>query len=275
MSELKIRQRGRASLLSEADMVGMVFNTPVPFFDMTVSCGNPLEMGNIAPVMMMMPDQVLGVNDVMCTRAGGESMIDVGIMPGDLLFLERVTEYYSGDIVLAEIDGERLLKTYYIDERGEQWLVPANKKFKARRLDGSMNVRFIGRLVHHMRKAPRQSMQSIAESINEARVNMDGKMTEPFRLVVVKPECADKVIARLHELMNGKSKPKDMLMPLRAAMEAGAIRRPTWAEFIAEFGSKRASKTSLSDYTDTTKEKYEGEPQFLTMVDDFRHLIAH
>ena len=117
-------------------------------------------------------------------------------------------------------------------------------------------------------------MQSIAESISEARSRMGNVKSEQFRLVVAKPECADKVVARLHELMDGRSKPKDVLMPIRAAMDAGVIRRPTWAEFIAEFGSKRASKGSLSDYTDPTKEKYEGEAQFLSMVDDFRSLIA-
>ena len=74
------------------------------------------------------------------------------------------------------------------------------------------------------------------------------------------------------EMMDKKSKPKDIMLPLRAAMEAGVIRRPTWAEFIAEFGSKRASKGSLSSYTDTTKVKFDGEPQFMTMVEDFRRL---
>ena len=274
MSVMHIRQVGKAPLLSEATLEGMVFNTPVPYYDMGVSCGNPLESGNVAPVWMLMPDEVLGVNDVFCTRASGESMTGVDIMPGDLLLIEKVREYYSGDIVLAEIDGERLLKTYYVDERGGQWLVPANKKYKALRLDSSMHVRFIGRLKSHLRNAPRQSMQSIAESISEARSRMGNVKSEQFRLVVAKPECADKVVARLHELMDGRSKPKDVLMPIRAAMDAGVIRRPTWAEFIAEFGSKRASKGSLSDYTDPTKEKYEGEAQFLSMVDDFRSLIA-
>ena len=33
---------------------------------------------------MLMPDVVLGVNDVFCTRASGESMTGVDIMPGAL-----------------------------------------------------------------------------------------------------------------------------------------------------------------------------------------------
>jgi len=48
MSVMHIRQVGKAPLLSEATLEGMVFNTPVPYYDMGVSCGNPLESGNVA-----------------------------------------------------------------------------------------------------------------------------------------------------------------------------------------------------------------------------------
>lgn len=277
MQGYKSQLYGRAHLLTEADMEGMAFNTPVPFYDIGISCGYPKDTGDVPAVFMMMPDEVVGVNDVFCTRAVGNSMIGVEIMPGVLLVIEKVTEYYSHDIVLAEIDGERLLKTYYIDENGDQWLVPANPKFHSIKLDGKKKVYFWGKLKHHLRGAPHQSMQSIIESISEAKTSMKQKCacSEEFKRLVVKPECTDKVIARLHELMDGRTRPKDILMPLRAAMEAGAIRRPTWAEFIMEFGSKRASKASLSDYTDTTKEKYVGEPQFQLMVEEFRQLTIH
>ena len=60
MSRLYIRQTGKASLLSEADLEGLVFNTPVPFYDMGVSCGNPLETGNVPSIMMLMPEEVVG-----------------------------------------------------------------------------------------------------------------------------------------------------------------------------------------------------------------------
>lgn len=277
MSGLQMRLRSRNYLLTEADMEGMVFNTPVPFYDTTVSCGKPIGTDEVPPVFMMMPDEMLGINDVICTRTTGDSMIGADIMPGDLIFIEKVAEYYSHDIVLADIDGERLLKSYYIDEKGDQWLVPANPKYSSIKLDGTKRVYFVGKLKYHLRNSPHLSMQCIVESINEAKAMMklNSVASEEFKKLVVRPERAEKVIARLHELMDEKMKPKDILMPIRAAMEAGAIRRPTWAEFIAEFGSKRASKGSLSDYTDTTKDKFAGEPQYMSLVDDFRRLIAH
>ena len=112
--------------------------------------------------------------------------------------------------------------------------------------------------------------------INEAKAKMTQQVviSEAFRSLVTKPECAEKVVTRLHELSDGKQKPRDMMMPMRAAMEAGALRRPTWAEYMSEFGCKRTSKTSLSDYTDPTKNKFEDDPQFWVMVDEFLRLIA-
>lgn len=276
MSGVHIRQTGKTCLLNESDMEGMVFNTPVPFYDMCVSCGNPIGTGNVPMVMMMMPDEVVGIYETYCTRASGDSMQDLGIMTGDVLIVECVPEYHSGDIVVAEIDGEKTLKTYYVDEEGGQWLVPANKKYKAIKLTGSMKIVFRGRLIHHMRRAPKDSTQHIVECIQEAKElqKRRGVESDDFKLLVAKPECADKVVGRLHELSDGKQKPRDILMPLRAAIEAGAIRRPTWAEYGSEFGFKRTSKTSLSDYTDPTKNKYVDEQQFWTLVDIFRNLIA-
>ena len=275
MPELSVRHKFNSLLLDEADLEGMAFNTPVPFYDVAVSCGYPKDTGDVPPIFFMMPDVLVGINDTFCSWAIGDSMIGVGIMPGDLLVIEKVAEYYSHDIVLAYIDGEKLLKTYYVDENGDQWLVAANPRFPAIKLDGSKTVFFGGRLKHHLRQAPHQSMQSIVESINEAKAKIKQAVivSEDFKRLVTKPECADKIVIRLHELSDGKQKPRDVLMPMRAAMEAGALRRPTWAEYMSEFGSKRTSKTSLSDYTDPTKNKFEDEPQFWVMVEDFRRLI--
>ena len=57
----------------------------------------------------------------------------------------------------------------------------------------------------------------------------------PFTSAVIDTSKAVEVIILLRQLMEGKTKPKDVLMPVRAAMDAGVIRRPTWEEFCQEF----------------------------------------
>lgn len=59
----------------------------------------------------------------------GESMIDAGILEGDLVLVERGRTPRRGDIVLALVDNEYTLK-YLETENGKPVLVPANKAFK-------------------------------------------------------------------------------------------------------------------------------------------------
>ncbi len=62
-------------------------------------------------------------------EVSGESMIDAGILEGDLVIVERNRTPKKGDIVVALVDHEYTLK--YLDtEKGKPVLVPANKKFK-------------------------------------------------------------------------------------------------------------------------------------------------
>lgn len=92
--------------------------------------------------------------------------------------------------------------------------------------------------------------------------------------IVIDKDKVKEVIALLRQLMEGKTKPKDVLMPVRAAMEAGVIRRPTWEEFCQEFGSYRLkSKTSFSDYTNPEKSPYTGA-DFQMMKEKFRQLVS-
>lgn len=59
----------------------------------------------------------------------GESMIEAGILEGDLVLVERGRTPRRGDIVLALVDHEYTLK-YLETEKGRPVLVPANKAFK-------------------------------------------------------------------------------------------------------------------------------------------------
>ena len=59
----------------------------------------------------------------------GDSMIDAGIQPGDLVLIEKGRQPKSNDIVIAQVDGEWTLKYYLKDRRGVR-LEPANKKYQ-------------------------------------------------------------------------------------------------------------------------------------------------
>jgi SOS regulatory protein LexA len=62
-------------------------------------------------------------------RVRGDSMLDAGILPGDLVLVERGAEPHDGDIVIAQIDGEWTLK-YFRRDGGKIYLQPANGRYQ-------------------------------------------------------------------------------------------------------------------------------------------------
>jgi len=62
-------------------------------------------------------------------KVDGDSMIEAGICPGDMVILERGKQPKNGDVVVAEVDHEWTIK-YYQKKGGRVVLMPANKKFK-------------------------------------------------------------------------------------------------------------------------------------------------
>ena len=62
-------------------------------------------------------------------KVSGESMMEAGILPGDLLLVERGAEPRDGDIVIAQVDREWTMK--FFRRRGRQvFLEAANKAYK-------------------------------------------------------------------------------------------------------------------------------------------------
>ncbi len=56
-------------------------------------------------------------------------VVEAGIMPGDIVVVERGIDPKDGDIVIAEVDGDWTIK--YFRKRGKEvTLVPGNKKYK-------------------------------------------------------------------------------------------------------------------------------------------------
>ena len=61
-------------------------------------------------------------------RVSGESMIEAGIQPGDLVILERGRDPRNGDVLVAEVDHQWTIK-YYVKRGSQVFLKPANKLF--------------------------------------------------------------------------------------------------------------------------------------------------
>ena len=95
-------------------------------------------------------------------------------------------------------------------------------------------------------------------------------------------KCKDnteEVIGLLRRYMDGKNrnKPKDIMMPVRAALDARVIRKPTYTEFKAAFPEfVPRAKSSFDGYLKIEKfenqHPYYGVGAFLDMVSEFKQL---
>ena len=67
-------------------------------------------------------------------RVRGESMLNAGILPGDLVVVQRKETARNGEIVVAMIEDEATVKTYS-RQNGHVWLLPENDAYEP--IDGT------------------------------------------------------------------------------------------------------------------------------------------
>jgi len=63
-------------------------------------------------------------------KVKGDSMIEAGIVPGDMVIVERRANYKPGQIVVAMVDGEYTMKHLRKTRTGDYFLEPANSKYQ-------------------------------------------------------------------------------------------------------------------------------------------------
>lgn len=67
-------------------------------------------------------------------RVRGESMLNAGILPGDLVVVQQQHTARNGEIVVAMIEDEATVKTYS-KQNGHVWLLPENDAYEP--IDGT------------------------------------------------------------------------------------------------------------------------------------------
>lgn len=81
-------------------------------------------------------------------RVRGESMLNAGILPGDLVVVHRQQECRSGEIVVALFEDEATVKTL-LRRDGHTWLMPENDEYEP--IDGE-GAELLGKVVAVIRR---------------------------------------------------------------------------------------------------------------------------
>lgn len=125
-------------------------NTSLPFLG-RIAAGQPIEaISDITEI---------NINDLLIGKGSsrymlqikGDSMIDLGILDGDMVVIERREHANNGEIVVALIDEQNAtLKRFHLEDNGQILLIPANASLKAQQYEPD-RVRIQGILVGQMR----------------------------------------------------------------------------------------------------------------------------
>lgn len=96
-----------------------------------IAAGNPIESINHTESTISLEHGLLGNHeDIFALRVRGDSMIDDGILDGDIIFVDHEDrEVPNGTIVAAMLDGESTVKRIYF-ENDRVRLQPANAKLQ-------------------------------------------------------------------------------------------------------------------------------------------------
>lgn len=92
-----------------------------------VPAGHPIEAIQDVQGSVAVPGTLRG--DLFALRVTGESMIDAGIMDGDMVIVRKQAHADNGDIVVAMVEGEATVK-YLEKKSGRIRLLPANPRFQ-------------------------------------------------------------------------------------------------------------------------------------------------
>lgn len=102
---------------------------PLPYADQGIQAGFPSPAQDyISEYIDLNRELVKHPAATFYGRVAGESMIEEGIEPGDLLVIDRSIEPADGDLCVCCLDGEFTLKRIRLIP-GAVWLVPSNESF--------------------------------------------------------------------------------------------------------------------------------------------------
>ena len=116
-----------------------------------IAAGTPVEALQNSDSFITIPPNMLGRGDTYALEISGDSMIDLGIMDGDTVVIEKCDTARDGEVIVALIDNEEAtLKT--LQRRGSHVaLVPANRTHDTQIFE-SHRVKVQGKLIGLMRQ---------------------------------------------------------------------------------------------------------------------------
>ena len=114
-----------------------------------IAAGSPVLATEDVEDIYRLPESLVGRGPVFMLRVKGDSMIDAGILDGDLVVVRRQPDASEGDIVAAMVDGEEATVKRVFRRDGQVILRAENEAYPDMVFDHGVEI--IGRVVSVLR----------------------------------------------------------------------------------------------------------------------------
>jgi repressor LexA len=116
-----------------------------------IAAGTPIAAIQHERERLPVPEAMLGAGEHYILEISGDSMIDAGILDGDLVVIRKTDTATSGEIVVALVEGEEATLKRLRRKGASIALEPANRAYETR-IFGPDQVEVQGRLVGLIRR---------------------------------------------------------------------------------------------------------------------------
>ena len=116
-----------------------------------IAAGTPIEAVRDMETRIPVPSTLMGRGEHYALKIEGDSMIDVGIMDGDTVIIQKADTAENGEIVVALVDGLEVTLKRFRRQGSSVALEPENPAYQTRILPAA-RVRVQGKLVALMRR---------------------------------------------------------------------------------------------------------------------------
>ena len=97
-----------------------------------IAAGLPIEAIEDQNSHLDVPSSMLGLGDYYALEVSGDSMVEEGILDGDMVVIQRTNHAHNGEIVVALVDGFDVTLKRFRKNGQSVALEPANSNYKTR-----------------------------------------------------------------------------------------------------------------------------------------------
>jgi repressor LexA len=115
-----------------------------------VAAGRPIEAIEGSDAIDV-PQSLIRKRDSYALRVAGDSMMDEGILDGDIIVVEDRPDPHAGELVVALVEGEATVKRFHREKNGSVRLQPSNSAYKPILVSGG-NLKIRGAVVGLIRR---------------------------------------------------------------------------------------------------------------------------